>query len=97
MIRKIDIIRARYRLSELINRKVYQKERISISKKGKNVDVSVPIDGLDIDEEKGLIAAKGVLADLDSEIDEMVDFIYKARLNEKCEKIPGLKLENWIN
>ncbi len=47
----------------------------------------VPIDELDLDEEKGLIAAKGVLAGLDSEIDEMVDFIYKTRQNEKTREV----------
>ena len=88
MIRTIAITDAKAKLSELVNQVLYNKERIYISKKGKNVAALVPIEETGKDKKEGLICARGALSELgDSEIDEMVDMIYKARKDEKSREI----------
>lgn len=88
MIRTITITDAKARLSELINQVLYNKSKIYISKKGKNVAAIIPIEEVEKDKKDGLICARGVLSDLeDSEIDEMVEMIYETRKKEKTREI----------
>ena len=39
-------------------------------------------------EKRGLIDAKGVLAEYDNSLDEMINLIYKAREKETSRKVP---------
>lgn len=78
----ITLTEAKAKFSELINRITYNKEKIYISKKGKNVAVLAPIEEVEKDKEEGLILAKKGLADLGNEIDEMEELIYKTRESE---------------
>jgi prevent-host-death family protein len=80
----ITLTEAKVRLSELINRIIYNKEKIFISKKGKNVAALVPLEEVENERnrEEGLILAQRGLADLGDEIDEMEKCIYEARENE---------------
>jgi len=76
------LTQAKAKLSELINKIIYQKDTIVITRKGRRVAAIVSIEKLDNDPEKGLFAAKNVLSDIDEEIDAMVDSIYETRENE---------------
>jgi len=87
MNRSITLTEAKTKFSEIINRIIYNKERIYISKKGKNVAVIVPLDELEEDREEGLILAKSGLADLGDEIDEMEKCIYKARESDVTREV----------
>jgi len=78
---------AKSKFSDIINRIIYKKERILITKKGKKVAVILPIDELKKYEEIGLIGAKGALADIDETVDEMVDEIYESRRLEKGREV----------
>lgn len=84
MIRTITITDAKASLSELISQVFYKKEKIYISKKGKNVAAIIPIEEMEQDKKEGLICAKEALSGIeDSEIDDMVDMIYEERSKEK--------------
>jgi prevent-host-death family protein len=83
----ITLTEAKSKFSELINRIIYNKEKIYISKKGKNVAVLTPIEEVEKDKEEGLILAKKGLADLGNEIDEMEEIIYKARETELSREV----------
>ncbi len=61
MNRSITVTEAKVKLSEFVNHVVSTREKIYISKKGKNVAVLVPLDELDDHREEGLILAKSVL------------------------------------
>lgn len=90
MIETINITKAKARLSELISRLIYKKDNIVITKKGKRVAVIMPFERCEyLDKRKsgGLILAKGALTDLDAEIDEMCDAIYRARETEKSREV----------
>ena len=87
MSQSITLTEAKTKFSELINRIIYNKERIFISKKGKNVAVLVPLDELEKSESEGLILARSGLADLNDEIDEMEARIYKARESEVSREV----------
>ncbi len=78
---------AKSKFSDIINRIIYKKETIIITKKGKKVAVILPIDELKKYEEKGLIQAKGALADLDDSVDKMVGRIYESRKLEKSREV----------
>ena len=78
---------AKAKFSDIINRIIYKKEKILITKKGKKVAVIIPIDELEKYQEKGLIEASGALADLDDTVDEMVDRIYESREMEKSREV----------
>ena len=78
---------AKSKFSDIINRIIYKKERILITKKGKKVAVILSIDELKKYEENGLIEAKGALADLDETLDEMIGHIYEARKLEKDREV----------
>jgi len=80
---------AKSKFSDIINRIIYKKEKILITKNGKKVAVILPIEELKKYGDNGLIQAKGALAELDDNVDEMVGRIYKSR---KLEKIREVKL-----
>ena len=83
----ITLTEAKTKFSELINRIIYNKEKIFISKKGKNVAALIPLDELEKTGEEGLILARSGLADLGDEIDEMEARIYTARENEVSREV----------
>ena len=78
---------AKSKLSEIINRIIYKKEKITITKKGKKVAMVVPLEESKQNQEEGLIKAKGVLADIDDSIDEMVNTIYEERKRETSREV----------
>ena len=83
------ITEAKARLSELISRLIYRKEKIVLTKKGKEVAVIMPFEEYQELDKKGggLIKARGVLAGLDREIDEMSEVIYEEREKEKSREV----------
>jgi prevent-host-death family protein len=87
MSQSITLTEAKTKFSELINRIIYNKEKIFISKKGKNVAVLIPLDELEKTGEEGLILARSGLADLGDEIDEMEACIYEARESEVSREV----------
>lgn len=78
---------AKSKFSEIINRIIYRKERIVVTKNGKKVAMVIPIDENGRNELEGLIQAQGALADMDECIDEMVQSIYAARKAEKAREV----------
>ena len=78
---------AKAKFSDIINRIIYKKEKIVITKKGKKVAVILPIDELKKYGDYGLIQAKGALADLDDSVDKMVGRIYESRKSEKSREV----------
>lgn len=78
---------AKSKFSEIINRIIYKKEKITITKKGKKVAVVIPVEELKQKDEEGLIKATGVLSDIEDSVDEMVNLIYEARRNEKSREV----------
>jgi prevent-host-death family protein len=87
----VTITEAKAKLSEIVNRICVSKEKISITRKGKPVVVILPIEEyerLSNQGKKGLVAAKGVLADFDEEIDRMTESIYEKREEEKSRQVP---------
>jgi prevent-host-death family protein len=82
---------AKARLSELVSRLMHKRDKIFITRKGKPVAVLMPLEAyreLAGKGERGLAAARGALADLDTEIDEMCDNIYRDREKSKDRDIP---------
>lgn len=85
-----SLTEAKARLSEIINRLIYHKNNIVITKKGKRVAVIIPFEtyqNLEKGQSKGLILASKALEDIDKEVDEMCDFIYSEREREKSRKV----------
>lgn len=80
------VTEAKAKFSEIINRIIYGKERIVVTKKGKKVAMVIPMQETD-NKTEGLIKAQGVLADLDDELDNMVDDIYKQRTQETAREV----------
>lgn len=81
---------AKARLSEIINRLIYHKNNIVITKKGKRVAVIMPFEeyqNLEKGQSKGLILASKALEDIDKEVDEMCNMIYSEREREKSRKV----------
>ena len=85
----IPITKAKARLSGLVDRLIYQREHILITKHGKPVAALIPYE----DWERRAGGAAGGLAsvaqppeDLDSEIDAMVGEIYEARAKSRARK-----------
>ena len=78
---------AKSKLSEIVNRIIYKKDKITITKKGKKVAMVVPLEESKQKQQEGLIKAKGVLADIDDSIDEMVNIIYEARKKETSREV----------
>ena len=83
----ITLTEAKAKFSELVNRIIYNKEKIYISKKGKNVAVLAPLDEVEDHKKEGLILAKQGLADLGDEIDMMEKYIYEAREKEMSREV----------
>lgn len=84
-----SITEAKARLSELITRLIYRKEKIVLTKKGKEVAVIMPFEEYRELGKKGggLIKARGVMAGLDREIDEMTAAIIEERNREKSREV----------
>ena len=78
---------AKSKFSEIINRIIYRRERIVVTKNGKKVAMVIPVDENNLIEAEGLIQAQGALADIDDDIDEMVQSIYAARKTEKGREV----------
>ncbi|MDZ7699048.1 MAG: type II toxin-antitoxin system Phd/YefM family antitoxin [Deltaproteobacteria bacterium] len=75
---------AKAKFSELISRVHFGKERFTITRKGKAVAIVLPInETVSEGHEEGLIQAKGALQDLDAEMDELLETIYRHRENAK--------------
>jgi prevent-host-death family protein len=83
------ITEAKARLSELISRLIYRKEKFVLTKKGKEVAIIMPFEEYQELDKKGggLIKARGALAGLDREIDEMSEAIYEEREKEKSREV----------
>jgi prevent-host-death family protein len=82
---------AKARLSEIINRLIYHKSNIMITKKGKRVAVIMPFEtyqNIEKGQNRGLILAYKSLEDNDKEVDEMCNLIYKEREREKSREVP---------
>ena len=82
-----SLTEAKSKFSDIINRIIYRKEMIMITKKGKQVAVILPIEEFNKFEEKGLIEAKGALADIDDTVEDMISLIYAARESEKSREV----------
>ncbi len=78
---------AKSKFSEIINRIIYRKERIIVTKNGRKVALVIPVEENNLIEAEGLIQAQGALADMDDDIDEMVESIYAARRAEKGREV----------
>ena len=78
---------AKSKFSEIINRIIYRKERIIVTKNGRKVALVIPVEENNLIEVEGLIQAQGALADMDDDIDEMVESIYAARRAEKGREV----------
>jgi prevent-host-death family protein len=78
---------AKSKFSEIINRIIYRKERIVVTKNGRKVAMVIPVEENSLIEAEGLIQARGTLADMDDYIDEMVQSIYAARKAEKGREV----------
>jgi prevent-host-death family protein len=82
-----SLTEAKSKFSDIINRIIYRREKITITKKGKEVAVILPIAEFRKFEKKGLIEAKGVLAGIDDTVEEMVVQIYAARESEESREV----------
>ncbi len=81
------VTEAKAKFSEIINRIIYKKDRIIVTKKGKKVAMVIPLEDNQEDSANGLLKAKGALSDIDKDIDEMVNSIYEARNKEKGREV----------
>lgn len=82
----IPLTRAKARLSEIVARLLYRKEAVVITRKRAPVAALVPYDQWirkESSPKDGLAAAAAALADLDTEIDEMIEAVYSARAAAK--------------
>ncbi len=80
MSRHYTLTEAKAKLSELISRVHYKKEKFTITRKGKAVALISPITEIENDrDEEGLICAKGVLSNIAKEMDELVTAVYTNR------------------
>jgi len=78
-----NLSEAKAKLSSIISRVVFAREKVTIRKKGKNVAVVVPYEDYvrkwaKSEGKQGLLLAKGALADLE-DFEQFVEDIYKAR------------------
>jgi prevent-host-death family protein len=83
----ITLTEAKAKFSEIINRIIFKKEEIVITKKGKKVAVIIPMERYLQESSEGLIGARSALGDLDDCIDEMVEQIYISRSEEKSREV----------
>lgn len=83
-----SLTEAKAKLSEIINRVHFRKEKFMITKKGKAVAVVAPFEQeAGTESHEGLIRAKGALAKIDRMVDEMIGDIYEARDKESDRKV----------
>lgn len=88
MIQQYTLTEAKAKLSELISRVHFGKEKIAITRKGKAVALVSPVSEInDERDEEGLICAKGALSKIDKEMDELVSDIYANRKNATERKV----------
>jgi prevent-host-death family protein len=86
----ISLTQAKARLSEIVARLLYRKEAVVITRKKVPVAALVPYEewaGKESSEKTGLAAAAGALAELDAEIDKMIQAVYAARAEAKDRKV----------
>ena len=78
-----SVYEAKAKFSEIINRAFYSRESFTITKKGKAVAVVSPLlDDKGGRGDEGLIRAKNALVKLDRFVEDMVEDIYSARIQE---------------
>jgi len=83
-----SLTEAKAKFSEIINRVLFRNEKFMITKKGKAVAMVSPInEKYRAGSDKGLIRAKGSLAQMDQLVEEMVEDIYEARSRETDRKV----------
>lgn len=88
MTQHYSLTEAKAKLSELISRVHFGKEKFTITKKGKAVALVSPISEIKNGRvEEGLICAKGALSKFDKEINELVTNIYADREKAKDRKV----------
>ena len=85
-----NLTEAKAKLSSIINRVVFAREKITIRKKGENVAVIMPYDDYvrkwaEGEGSRGLLSARGALADMDG-FDQFIEDIYQARTNSTDRK-----------
>jgi prevent-host-death family protein len=86
----VTLTAAKARLSELVSRLVHKRDKVFITRKGNPVAVLMPVEVYRLagKGERGLAAARGALAGLDDEVDEMCELIYLEREKEKDREVP---------
>ncbi len=83
-----SLTEAKAKFSEIINRALYTRESFTITKKGKAVAVVSPfLDDKGGRGEEGLIRARNALLELDRFVEDMVEDIYSARIEETDRKV----------
>lgn len=90
MTKVYSLTKAKARFSEIINRLIYQKDEVVVTKKNRAVAVLLPYETYqDLKKGKGggLAQAAACLGDLDSEIESMCDAIYEEREKEKTREV----------
>jgi prevent-host-death family protein len=88
--KSIPLTEAKARLSELVERLILKKEHAVITKHGRPVAALMPYEEWERQQAGaagGLAEAKGPAANLDDEIDRMVDEIYEARAKSRPRKV----------
>jgi len=78
-----NLTEAKAKLSSIISRVTFARERVTIRRKGKNVAVLLPYEDYlkqwaETGENKGLLLAKGALSDIE-DFDQFIGDIYEAR------------------
>lgn len=82
------ITEAKAKLSELISRAHFGRQKFMITRKGKAVAVVLPVTEDSGDrEQEGLIRAKAALSDVDAALDGLTETVYKSRLTDEDRKI----------
>ncbi len=87
----IPVTRAKARLSEIVARLILRKEAVVITRKRRPVAALIPYEDWakkEASDRQGLASAAGVLSDLDSDIDKMMEAVYAARAKAKERKVP---------
>jgi len=83
------ITEAKARLSELVARLIHGRDTLVLTKKGREVAVIMPYEEYQElrKKDRGLIQARGALAGLDREIDDLCRAIYEEREKEKGREV----------
>ena len=79
----VNLTEAKAKLSSIISRVVFAKEKITIKRKGRNVAVVIPYQDYlekwsENEKGQGLLLAKNALADME-DFDQFIEDIYEAR------------------